>query len=127
MAKSAHLDTHLIIWLYSGEISLVSSKVLEMLESSDLFYCPIAKLEIQYLKEIKRITKGPETIISSLKKEIGIKESKTPLSGLTDKSITLSWTRDPFDRLIVADAIISNSVLLTKDKTILRNYANALW
>jgi len=127
MAKSAHLDTHLVVWLYSGNISLISTKVMEILETSDLFYCPIVKLEIQYLKEIKRITKGPETIISSLEREIGIKESNNPFTGLTDKSISLGWTRDPFDRLIVADAIVSKAVLLTKDDTILRNYNKAVW
>ena len=33
----------------------------------------------------------------------------------------LTWTRDPFDRLIVADALAANTQLLTKDDTILRH------
>jgi len=37
------------------------------------------------------------------------------------------WTRDPFDRLIVAHAIKANCNLLTKDEKIRKNYAHAVW
>jgi len=39
----------------------------------------------------------------------------------------LTWTRDPFDRLIVGDATGANSALLTKDSTILANCPLAEW
>jgi PIN domain nuclease of toxin-antitoxin system len=39
----------------------------------------------------------------------------------------LSWTRDPFDRLIAAHAILADATLLTADRTILANLPQAAW
>jgi PIN domain nuclease of toxin-antitoxin system len=39
----------------------------------------------------------------------------------------LSWTRDPFDRLISAHAIVTNSPLITADETIREHLALAVW
>jgi PIN domain nuclease of toxin-antitoxin system len=37
------------------------------------------------------------------------------------------YVGDVFDRLIVANAMIDQSILLTKDHKILANYVNAKW
>jgi PIN domain nuclease of toxin-antitoxin system len=37
------------------------------------------------------------------------------------------WTRDPFDRLITAQAAVGSDVLITKDATITANYPRAVW
>jgi PIN domain nuclease of toxin-antitoxin system len=39
----------------------------------------------------------------------------------------VQWTRDPFDRLIVAQALLHDAPLITKDEHIRRHYAGALW
>jgi len=39
----------------------------------------------------------------------------------------LDFTRDPFDRIIVADASINNSQLISKDQIIKMNYKNTVW
>jgi PIN domain nuclease of toxin-antitoxin system len=127
MAKEAYLDTHLVIWLYSGNLDLISQKAKDIIETHELLYSPIIKLEIQYLKEIKKIKEGPKKIIESLKSEIGLKESKIDFAKIVDASIKLTWTRDPFDRLIISNALVTNSILLTKDENILRNYKRAVW
>jgi len=38
-----------------------------------------------------------------------------------------AWTRDSFDRLIVAHAALDNDLLLTKDQTMRDNYPLARW
>jgi len=43
------------------------------------------------------------------------------------EAVAQSWTRDPFDRLIVAQAAIRATALLTKDRVIRRRYAPAFW
>lgn len=127
MAKEAYLDTHLVVWLYSGNLELISQKVKVIIETNELLYSPIIKLEIEYLKEIKKIKEGPKRIIESLKKEIGLKESRIDFAKVVDASIKLTWTRDPFDRLIVSNASLTNSILLTKDENILKNYKRSIW
>lgn len=42
-------------------------------------------------------------------------------------NLDLSWTRDPFDRIIVAPASLNHNILVTKDQSILKNYENAKW
>ena len=37
------------------------------------------------------------------------------------------WTRDSFDRLLVAQAAAREDVLVSKDRTIRRHYAGAVW
>lgn len=38
-----------------------------------------------------------------------------------------TWTRDPFDRTITAQAARVGAFLLTRDETIRRHYAAAVW
>lgn len=50
------LDTHVVVWLYSGKIDMLSKKASDLIENGDLFISPAVTLELQYLKEVKRIT-----------------------------------------------------------------------
>jgi len=127
MAKEAYVDTHLLLWLYSGDLGLISERVKVIIETHELLYSPIVKLEIQYLKEINKVKEGPMKIIESLTREIGLRESNINFAKIVDTSIKLTWTGDPFDRLIVSNALIKNSILLTKDETILNNYKKSVW
>lgn len=44
-----------------------------------------------------------------------------------DTYLDYSWTRDPLDRIIVANANLNNDTLVTKDENILKNYERAIW
>ncbi|WP_431705424.1 hypothetical protein [Geminocystis sp. CENA526] len=46
---------------------------------------------------------------------------------IINKSLTINWIRDPFDRIITANAHLNNDILLTKDHVILNNYIYAKW
>lgn len=127
MVKETQLDTHVIVWLYYGKLYLISRKAKDVIEGSELFYSPIVKLELQYLKEIDKISDFPNAILSGLKMDMGLKESDADFAKIVDAAIKLTWTQDPFDRLIVANASVVNSVLLTKDEDILKNYKRAVW
>jgi len=127
MESVIFLDTHAIIWLYSGELDLFSKKVLQMINESRICISHIVKLEIKYLNEIGRINQKPDIIIDALIDEIGLTFSKNSFERVVNQAIHLDFTRDPFDRIIVADASISNSYLISKDDIILKNYKNSIW
>jgi PIN domain nuclease of toxin-antitoxin system len=38
----------------------------------------------------------------------------------------MKWTRDPFDRIIAAQAAVDATPLLTRDRIILSNYPHAI-
>jgi PIN domain nuclease of toxin-antitoxin system len=66
-------------------------------------------------------------VIHALYESIGLQLHNVPLNLLIEKAMAENWTRDPFDRLITAHAKIESAYLITKDKSILSHYDNALW
>jgi PIN domain nuclease of toxin-antitoxin system len=50
-----------------------------------------------------------------------------PFDQVVRKASEFSWTRDPFDRLIVAQSVCRNSRLLTKDRGIRKHAPLAFW
>ncbi|MDA3948215.1 MAG: PIN domain-containing protein [Spirochaeta sp.] len=122
-----HLDTHVVIRLYAGERERFPSRAHAALDHARLVYSPVVELEVQYLHEIGRITAGPEMIFPYLADRIGLAPDDTPYVVVARAARALSWTKDPFDRLITAAAVASNHPLLTRDQTIRDRYAAAFW
>lgn len=122
-----YLDTHIGVWLYDGLIERLSPAAIAIIEAGRLFVSPIVELEIQYLHEIGRFRPTAQQALEVLSGEIGLQRSELSFPAIAKKACQLNWTRDPFDRLIVAEAIIANAPLITKDKTILTHYGQAVW
>ena len=127
MERMIHIDTHVAIFLYSGHLQLFNKKILDLIENNEICISEIVRLELKYLYEIGRTTVGPQIIVGALMSEIGLKMSANSFQHVIDKSIELDFTRDPFDRIIVADAMIKNSLLISKDRFIQENYHNTMW
>ncbi len=127
MENIIFVDTHVVIWLYIGKTELFSKAALEKIRKNELFISPVVKLELRYLYEIGRINEKPEKILKSLNREIGLKVSENSFGDIINEAIKLSWTRDPFDRIITAHASINGVRLITKDTSILSNYKHAIW
>ena len=120
-----YLDTHVVVRLCAENRIKFSNSVENLIEKYEVSISAIVCLELQYLLEIKRIAAKPEKIISNLASSIGLKICDKNFNTIISKAMSLSWTRDPFDRIIVANAAINNSVLITKDQHILEHYENA--
>ena len=121
------LDTHIAVWLYAGLIEKISETAIQTIEANDLLISPMVKLELQYLFEIGRITVKPDTIIKNLFAAIGLKVSETPLQQIIEKALKISWTRDVFDRLLSAEALVVRGGFITADETIKSNLKLAIW
>ncbi len=122
-----HLDTHVLVYLYAGDRERFPARAQTALDHARLVYSPIAELEVQYLYETGRITVGPDTVFPFLTDKIGLAVDETPYVVVVRAAGALSWTRDPFDRLIAAAAVASNQSLLTRDRTIRDHYEGAFW
>jgi len=127
MENIIFVDTHVVVWLYIGNTELFSKMALEKIRKNELYISPVVKLELRYLYEIGRINEKPEKILKSLNREIGLKVSENSFGDIINEAIKLSWTRDPFDRIITAHASINGVRLITKDTSILSNYKHAIW
>lgn len=121
-----YLDTHVIVWLYAGLTERFPPSVRERLEDS-LALSPVVELELEYLFEVGRTTVPADVVLSDLSQRIGLETADSSLATVVRVARTLSWTRDPFDRLIAAQAISDGLPLLTADETILGHVDLAIW
>lgn len=121
------LDTHVVVWLYTGELERVSSPAMTAIEEGGLVISPMVELELSFLHEIGRLTvTGPE-ITADLRARLGLAFSDQTMSSVVAAATPLVWTRDPFDRMIAGDAVAANAPLLTKNETIRQHVPRARW
>jgi PIN domain nuclease of toxin-antitoxin system len=127
MAAVIYLDTHVVVWLFSGQTELLTPRALESIEKHDLLISPMVALELRYLFETNRINQQPHTIIKELARATGLALCALPFDKIVAEACRLHWTRDPFDRIIAANASLRKTPLLTKDRSILSHYKWAFW
>lgn len=127
MATLTYLDTHVVAWLYAGKLELIPLPAKTLLADSDLVISPMVVLELQYLFEIGRTVTPARDVVAALQTEIGLKVCDLPFATVADRALDQTWTRDPFDRLIVGQAALREAPLLSKDGAIHEHYPRAVW
>src|SRR5262245_58818719 len=105
------LDTNALIWLEQGH---TRSKPLTA-RRGRLFISPASILELQFLVEAGRIRLKRSTVSDVARREDLWLLDDPPAAAWFEETLGLSWTRDPFDRLIVAHARFRGWRLATGD------------
>lgn len=121
------LDTHVLVWLFERKKSPFSKNALDLLNQSDLYFPSISFLEINFLKESGKSNFDAENLLDDLLSNINLAFAHSNSLEQSKIAGTLSWTRDPFDRMIVAEAVLNKAKLLTKDRLILKNFNDSTW
>jgi PIN domain nuclease of toxin-antitoxin system len=124
---TAFLDTHAAIFLWEGKVELFGAGSREILERSVLRISPMVRLEMQFLKEVGKLKVDPDQILGALGSDLGVTATSDPLDALVPLAMPLSWTRDPFDRMIVATAMLHQAPLITRDGRIHDYFPGAVW
>jgi PIN domain nuclease of toxin-antitoxin system len=127
MAALIYLDTHVVAWLFAGRIDLLPAGVRRLLDMGELLISPAVELELQYLFEIQRTAKPGREVVAALQQEIGLAVCDLPFPRAIAAALDQSWTRDPFDRILVGQAACRQAPLLTKDDAVRRHYRRATW
>jgi PIN domain nuclease of toxin-antitoxin system len=123
-----YLDTHVVAWLYIGSLERLSSTARAALEEDpEPTVSPMVLLELEYLYEIGRAKAPSAEVLASLQRTLGLRISDTPFETVAARAATENWTRDPFDRIIVAQAALDGAPLLSRDRQIAEHYAHILW
>ena len=117
------LDTHVVVWLYEGLLEKIPKSIQEKLEASELYISPMVVLELDFLYEIERIGVAGSEIVHHLDAHLGMSISRVDFYRIIEEAQTQCWTRDPFDRLIVANAALFQS---EKARLFLVNRSNVL-
>jgi PIN domain nuclease of toxin-antitoxin system len=122
-----YLDTHIVVWLFAGLLEKFSQSIQTILNENEILISPIARLELEYLYEIERVREPAHVLVADLADRIGLRVCEKDFNAVVSQAIKLTWTRDPFDRLIVANAALNDNILISKDQNILDHYPHARW
>ena len=106
---SAYLDTHVALWLYAGETGRISKRAATVINRESMLASPIVLLELEYLREVGRLAATPQAIVAELKRRVGLAIQNRSLEAVAEQALDLDWTRDVFDRLIVAQAALDGA------------------
>ena len=123
-STSVLIDTHVLIWVISQSKNLKEVPWIE--NFSSLSISPITLLEMKYLWESGRIPIDFPTFLSRLKRDEYFQVDDVSFDELCTKAFDISWTRDPFDRLLVAHSQLREIPLGTCDTAIRKNYSLVL-
>jgi PIN domain nuclease of toxin-antitoxin system len=115
------LDTNALIWLERGHarIRMLARR------TRRLYISPANLLEIQFLLEAGRIRLRPGGSIASIAEDERWVLDDPPAAQWFTKALELGWTRDPFDRLLVAHARLRGWRLATGDASLLKQVDDA--
>lgn len=125
---SAYLDTHVVIWLCENKVAKLSAAALDAINNNDLLISPAVLIELNFLQQIGRVIRNPLDLAKQLRTQLSVRVCDHSFPDLAETALFETWTRDPFDLLIVAHAKANNySMLVTQDEKIRQNYPKAVW
>lgn len=122
-----YLDSHVLIHLHAGRTQKLSVAARRALEKQPVLTSAAAVLELELLYEIGRLRYSASAVISVLERDMGLEVCDLPFRRIVDHAVKEAWTRDPYDRLIVANAKAASAQLITSDEKIHKHYSRALW
>ena len=122
-----YFDTHAVVALYK-DFDLLGQRARRLVRRQNQYaVSPIVRLELQFLYEIQQVRHSPRQILRHLEDAVGLAICSKPFASVIELAEGLGWTRDPFDRIIVAQASLDIDPLITKDASIHEHYRKAVW
>ncbi len=108
------LDTNALLWLDQGHRRARALTA----EPRRLYLSPATILELKMLVEVGRLKSGPD-LFERIVLDDRWMIDEPPALGWFEEAADLTWTRDPFDRLIMAHARFRGWKLATADQAML--------
>ena len=108
------LDTNALIWAEQGHPRARRLAA----NAQRLYISPINLLELQFLQEAGRIRLRRGAVSDVAQRGPWLLDDP-PAAAWFERAVALSWTRDPFDRLLVAHAQLRGWRLATGDAELL--------
>ena len=113
---NALLDTHFLIWITLGSARASQFPWLERYRPWGI--SPVSFIEIQFLSEIGRVEVKNPDFTEAVLGDARFIVDEVPLLSLVRHSLPMTWTRDPFDRLLAAHSTARRVPLCTTDSRI---------
>jgi PIN domain nuclease of toxin-antitoxin system len=127
-SRIAYLDTNVVLWLAQGRRDRITEKAGTVVDKADLLLSPMVLIELEYLFEIGRSKLPSQDVQLKIEYELGARVCDLAFPAIARVMIGEKWTRDPFDRMIVAQAKANGfATLVSADREIGRQYARTVW
>lgn len=120
------LDTHIAVALAEGRSGGLTRTTQRMLDREPATISPAVLLEMEVLHEIGRLRQGAAAIAAHLSGQLDISMASERFADVARAALDFGFTRDPFDRLIVAHATLLNARLVTHDHLLQQYYQAAV-
>jgi PIN domain nuclease of toxin-antitoxin system len=121
------LDTHLVLWWMNGEASRISKKALAALGSDgvDPIVSAVTVWEVAIKRGLGKL-EAPDDLLPQLER------AGVELLAISPRHADLVASlpphhRDPFDRLLVAQATLEGLALVTEDEAMRRYEIEVVW
>ncbi len=108
------LDTHFLLWAVLGLSRMAEFPWLERYQPWGV--SPVSFLELQFLSEVGRLELEHAEFVEALRSDPRFVIDEVPLMALVAHALPLTWTRDPFDRLLAAHSAARRTPLATLDR-----------
>lgn len=126
---NALLDTHVWIWLLE-EPSRIAEPVLQQLEAADTLVLSVASMwEVAIKKELGKLAmkSSLEVMRDEILREMHASELAIQTAHALGAARLPKLHKDPFDRMLVAQAQVEDLVLVTADETVRQYGGSVLW
>ncbi|MBJ7484241.1 PIN domain-containing protein [Brevundimonas sp.] len=124
-----HLDTHVVARLYAGLDNKIARAARTLMARADqLVVSQFVVLELDDMIDLRRIRNvSVDRLIDQLSSQFPMATSSAPLADVIANARRIGWTKDPMDRLIVANAMADGARLITADEKIRAHFKDAVW
>lgn len=112
------LDTHVVLWGITADSSLSDEFLDRLRHDPDIFLSPVTLWEI-IIKQAAGKLGGPPDLAERVR-DMGFRELPVTHAHAIAAGRLPVHHRDPFDRMLIAQAIVENLTLVTRDAGIRR-------
>lgn len=124
------LDTHAFLWLASDDSRLTESgKSIILDQQNDLFLSSVSVWEITVKYQIGKLklTRVPSVFIPQARRDLGVQTLALEESACMFLSQLPEIHKDPFDRMLMCQAIEHGLVIFTDDAEIKKYPVKTIW
>lgn len=108
------LDTHFLLWIALDVPRVDEFPWLERYRPWGV--SPVSFLEVQFLSGVGKLEAKSSEFAAAVGRDARFVVDEVPLGSLIDRALPLTWTRDPFDRLLAAHSEARRTPLCTLDR-----------
>jgi PIN domain nuclease of toxin-antitoxin system len=122
------LDTHIFLWYITGD-ERVSAHIRQAVEDSEAAYCSVVSLweaTIKFQLGKLPLPEPPHPWLSVQREQHGIASLPLDESSVARLALLESHHRDPFDRMLVCQALEHDLVIVTVDSVLSKYPAKLL-